>query len=229
MADLLNSNETSMIQAVIQVFSITLEAFFRRPKPFAKDKIDQIAEWLTDSADGFALRPDQVRVRHTDIVFDYELSASFYGGNATFHRDAEKSALSARGARTRQDADLLRGAAERFARFAASEEKLPLVFSANAHASLPSVAAREQFLEGLRPDPRVISPGALGYVQLVEWPDAIRIAIEPSFNAPQSLFFSWQTNLAASEDWQSTFEILVGLIEKATAVYGIEFLPLVEA
>lgn len=218
-----------MIDAVVQVFSITLEAFFPRPKPFAKDKIDQIAEWLTDSADGFALRPDQVRVRHTDIIFDYVLSASFYGGNATFVRDAEKAALFARGARTRQDADLLQGAAMRFARFAASEEKLPLMFSANAHASLPTVQDREQFLEKLRPDSRVTSPGALGYVQLERWPDAVRVAIEPSFNAPQSLFFSWQTNLAASEDWKGTFETLVGVIEEATTVYGVQFLPLAES
>jgi hypothetical protein len=218
-----------MIEAVVQVFSITLEAFFPRPKPFAKDKIDEIAEWLTDSVDGFALRPDQVRVRHTDIVFDYVLSASFYGGNATFLRDAEKAVLFARGARTRQDADLLRGAAMRFARFAAEEEKLPLMFSANAHASLPSVDDRERFLEGLRPDPRVISPGALGYVQIEGWPDGIRVTIEPSFNAPQSLFFSWQTNLAASEDWQTAFELLVGVVDKATAVYGVQFLPLVES
>lgn len=218
-----------MIEAVVQVFSITLEAFFPRPKPFAKDKIDQIAEWLTDSNDGFALRPDQVRVRHTDIIFDYVLSASFYGGNATFLRDAEKAVLFARGARTRQDAELLRGAAMKFARFAAAEEKLPLMFSANAHASLPSVDDREQFLEGLRPDPRVTSPGALGYVHMEGWADAVRVAIEPSFNAPQSLFISWQTNLAASEDWQSTFETLVGVIQEATTVYGVQFLPLAES
>lgn len=117
----------------------------------------------------------------------------------------------------------------RFARFAALEEKLPLMFSANAHASLPTVDHREQFLEGLRPDPRVTSPGALGYVQLDGWPDAVRVAIEPSFDAPQSLFFSWQTNLAASEDWQSTFETLVGVIEEATTLYGVQFLPLAES
>jgi len=217
-----------MFEAVVQVFSITLEAFFPRPKPFAKDKIDQIAEWLTDSAAGFALRPEQVRVRHTDIIFDYVLSASFYGGNASFLRDAEKAVLFARGARTRQDADLLRGAAMRFARFVTSEEKLPLMFSANAHALLSSVEDREQFLERLRPDPRVTSPGALGYVQLEGWSDAVRLAIEPSFNAPQSLFFSWQTNLGASEDWESTFETLISVIQEATKVYGVYYRPLAE-
>ena len=87
----------------------------------------------------------------------------------------------------------------------------------------------DEFLEGLRPDPRVTSPGALGYVQLDGWPDAVRVAIEPSFDAPQSLFFSWQTNLAASEDWQSTFETLVGVIEEATTLYGVQFLPLAES
>ena len=218
-----------MIEAVVQVFSITLEAFFPRPKPFAKDKIDQIAEWLTDAGEGLGLRPEQVRVRHTDIVFDYEMTASFYGGNATFHRDSEKTVLSARGARTRQDADLLRETAVRFARFTASAEKLPLMFSANAHARLQSVEIREKFLSAIRPDPRVTSPGVLGYVEIEGWPEAMRVAIEPSFNAAQNLFFAWQTNLSASEDWQKTFESLVGIIEQATSIYGVQFLPLLES
>ncbi len=81
----------------------------------------------------------------------------------------------------------------------------------------------------LRPDARVISPGALGYVQVEGWSDSMRVAIEPSFNAPQSLFFAWRTTIAASEDWPSTFEALVGAIESATSIYRVQFLPLLES
>lgn len=218
-----------MIQATVQVFSITLEAFFPRPKPFAKDQVDRIAEWLTDPAAGFSLRADQVRTRNTDIVFDYELRASFYGGNATFHRDAEKETLTARGARTRQDGDLLLETAMRFARFVTAEEKMPLILSANAHASLPSREMREQFLAGLRPDVRVVSPGILGYVQLDGTADAMRVSIEPSFSDDQSLFFYWQTRLAVPGDWPSAFKSAIGAIREATSIYGVELLPLSES
>ncbi len=219
---------STMIEAAIQVFSITLEAVFPGPKPFAKDEIDRIAEWLTDPSEGFSLRADQVRTRHTDIVFDYELRASFYGGNATFYRDAEKATLVARGARTRQDGDLLLDAAVRFAQFITTEQTLPLTFSANAHAMLPSLEAREHFLAGLRPDPRVVSPGVIGHVQIEEGSEPMRVSIEPSFNDPQSLFFFWQTYLTQAADWPSAFESTIRVIKEATAIYGVTFLPLFE-
>src|SRR5262245_37736675 len=125
-----------MLEAEVQFFAIALEVYFSRPRPFAKEKIDDLAVWLTDAADGFALRADQVHVRHTDIVFDYELSASFFGGNALFKRDAEKVLFSARGARTRQDLDLLHNTATRFLKMASVPEQLHVSFSSNAHASL---------------------------------------------------------------------------------------------
>jgi len=169
-----------MLEAEVQLFAISLEVYFSRPRPFAKDKIDELAAWLTDAADGFAARPEQVRVRHTDIVFDYELSASLFGGNATFKRDAEKAVFSARGARTRQDAEILHQTAARFVKMVAVSEQLYVVFSANAHASFASESEREAYLAGFRPSNQVVGPGALGIVRLDGWPEDIRIAIEPS-------------------------------------------------
>jgi hypothetical protein len=55
-----------MLEAEIQVFAIALEVSFGRPRPYSKEKIDDLPTWLTDAAEGFALRPEQVRVRHTD-------------------------------------------------------------------------------------------------------------------------------------------------------------------
>jgi len=160
-----------MVEAEVQLFAISLEAHFIRPRPFAKDKIDELAGWLTDAAEGFALQPEQVRVRCTDIVFDYELSASFFGGNATFKRDAEKTAFTARGARTRQDADILHQSAARFVKAIAAPEHLNVAFSANAHASLGTDAERETFLARFRPSGQVVGPGALGLVRLDNWPE----------------------------------------------------------
>ena len=57
-----------MLEAEVQVFAIALEVYFSRPRPFAKDKIDELAGWLTDAAEGLALRAEQVRVRHTDLL-----------------------------------------------------------------------------------------------------------------------------------------------------------------
>src|SRR4051812_34720478 len=118
-----------MLEADVQLFAIALEVYFGRPRPFAKEKIDALAVWLTDATDGLALRPDQVRVRHTDIVFDYEMSASFFGGNALLRMDAEKVHFSARGASTRQDLELLHNTATRFLKMTAVPEQLFVSFS----------------------------------------------------------------------------------------------------
>lgn len=215
-----------MFEAEVQLFAIALEVHFSRPRPFAKDKIDELAAWLTDTADGFALRPEQVRVRHTDIVFDYELSASLFGGNATFKQDAEKAVFTARGARTRQDADLLHQTAARFVKAVATPEQLYVVFSANAHASLASEGERDAYLAGFRPSRQVIGPGALGVVRLDGWPEDIRIAIEPSIGMPSSLFFSWNTRFLPSGDPLQSLQTLVNALGGAAQIYGLNFKPL---
>lgn len=215
-----------MVETEVQVFAIALEVYFSRPRPFAKDKIDELAAWLTDAAEGFALRPDPVRVRHTDIVFDYELSASFFGGNATFKRDAEKAVFSARGARTHQDADILHQTADRFVKAIAVPEQLYVAFSANAHASLASGDAREAYLAVFRPSDHVAGPGALGFVRLDAWPEDIRIAIEPSIGVPSSLFFTWNTRFLPSSDPLQLLQNLVTALVGAAEVYRVKFKPL---
>jgi hypothetical protein len=212
-----------MVEAEIQVFSIALEVLFGRPRPYAKEKIDDLATWLTDPAEGFALRPEQVRVRHADLVFDYELSASFFGGNATFKRDAEKVVFSARGAKTRQDVEILQQTAFRFVNAVAMPEHLSVEFSANAHASLASEAVREAYLAAFRPNDKVVGPGALGFVRLAGWPEDIRIAIEPSLGLPHSLFFAWHTRFLPSADPLQLLQTLVVTLGKAAEVYGVNF------
>jgi hypothetical protein len=212
-----------MLEAEIQVFAIALDVLFGRPRPYAKEKIDGLAMWLTDAADGFAIRPEQVRVRHTDFVFDYELSASFFGGNATFKQDSEKVVFSARGAKTRQDAEILLQMASRFLKAMAMPDHLCVEFSANAHASLASEEAREAYLAAFRPSDQVVSPGALGFVRLERWPEDIRIAIEPSFNLPSSLFFAWHTRFLPSGNPLQFLPTLVATLGEVAEVYGVKF------
>jgi hypothetical protein len=211
----------------VQFFAIALEVYFSRPRPFSKEKIDDLAVWLTDATDGFALRADQVHVRHTDIVFDYELSASFFGGNALFKRDADKVLFSARGARTRQDLDILYNTATRFLKVVAVPEQLYVSFSANAHATLDSESLRESYLANFRPKQGVVQAGALGFVKLENWAEDVRIAIEPSIGIPKSLFFTWQTRFLPSGDVAQTLMTLIAVLQRAAEIYDVTFKPLV--
>lgn len=210
-----------VFEARVQLFAIALEVCFVRPRPFEEAKLDELAAWLTDPLDGFALRAGQVRVRRTDPVFDYELSASLFGGNATLTRDAEKTLFSARGARNHRDAEILEQTAVRFVNSVAVPDQLEVSVSVNAHASLASEEIRAACLGRFRVDDRVIGPGALGFARVDGWPEDIRIAIEPSVGVPESLFFSWHTRLLPAGQPVQALRPLADALQSAARIYGI--------
>jgi hypothetical protein len=123
-----------MIELAIQVFGISVEVIFPVPRPFVKDQMDNDGRWLTDSASGFAVPPEQVRLRQADVLFAYDLSVQLFGGNGYFSVDAQKATFNAKKAKGKADGESLRQMVGRFLRHFA-KEKLTVVFSANAHAS----------------------------------------------------------------------------------------------
>jgi len=70
-----------MIELAIQVFEISVQVIFPAPRTFMKDRVDSDAQWLTDNASGFAIPPDQVRLRQSDVLFGYDLNVQLFGGN----------------------------------------------------------------------------------------------------------------------------------------------------
>ena len=56
------------MELTIQIFEITVEVTFPMPAPFAKDRIDNDALWLTKVAEGFAVTPEQIRLLGQDGV-----------------------------------------------------------------------------------------------------------------------------------------------------------------
>ena len=215
-----------MLEAEIHVFAVSLEASFDRPRPFAKEKLDELASWLTDPVEGLAASAEHVRVRLTDIMFDYELSASLFGGNGTFKRDAERLLISARGARSKQDAEILMQSVMRFSKAVAAPEHLEMSFSANAHAIVSTGSEREAFLARFKADESVVGPGALGLVRLPGWPDDIRVSIERSLAMDHGLFFSWNTRIRPGPVAEQAIKSLPSTLGAAARVFGINFKPL---
>ncbi|MBV8228021.1 MAG: hypothetical protein JO232_22845 [Verrucomicrobia bacterium] len=80
-----------MIELAIQVFAITVEVIFPAPRTFSKDLIDNDA--LTDSTTGFAVPPEQLRLRQADVLFGYDLDRPTFWRQWTFLRRRAKSEL----------------------------------------------------------------------------------------------------------------------------------------
>lgn len=213
-----------MIELAIQIFSIVIEVLFPAPRTFEKDSIDRHAQWLTDPVNGFAVPPDQVRLRQGDVLFAYDLSVQLFGGNGHFSLDAQKASFSAKNARGRADGELLRQVSGRFlAHFA--KEKCTVAASANAFAKAETKAVREEYVHRFRFDPRITKPGAVGYLRLDGWPSDVRFTVEPSLETEDSLFLAWTTRFPAGE-FSDIPDKIVGVFLEAATIYGLKVRPL---
>jgi hypothetical protein len=215
-----------MIELAIQVFVVTVEVLFPKPRIFSKEQIDSVAAWLTSPETGFALRPEQVHLRTVDVAFEYELNAQLFGGNGAFALNAQKAAFAANNARSRADGDLLLQMIDRFLRTFAAPEKLMVIFSANAHAKLESAAVRQEYLERFRFDQRITGPGTVGYVRLEDWPEDVKLLVEPSLGIADSLFLAWTTKFSA-DNLPKVSDKFIGILESVAEIYGLKFKPLV--
>jgi hypothetical protein len=216
---------SAMIELAIQVFEISVQVIFPTPRTFMKDRVDSDAQWLTDNASGFAIPPDQVRLRQSDVLFGYDLNVQLFGGNGYFSVDAQKASFSAKNAKSRADGQLLVEMAGRFLRHFA-QEKFPIVFSANTQAKPDSKGIQVEYLHRFRFDERITRPGAVGYLQLREWPSDVRFLVEPSILADDGLFLAWTTRIPAGE-LSGITDRIVSVFEEAAAVYGLKLRPLV--
>ena len=213
-----------MIELAPQLFGMTLEYRFLKSRAFSKAQLDSLLDRLIDSENGLALRPEQIRVRNTDLAFDYDLKAIFLGSNAVVISDSEKVYLGISGGRNDADAKLVRETAKRFLWAMEVSENEIGNFTVNMHAKAESAEKREQFLNGFRLGKEIVAPGALGYVRVPNWMEEIRFLIESSIGTTDSLFMHWSTRVHGGS-WLPSLEDLTALLESVAVIFGVGFKP----
>ena len=217
-----------MLEVTPYLFGISIDIRFPKPRSFSKQRLDGLLVRLTDSENGLALRSDQIRLRHNDFAFDYELKASFLANNAVLIHDAEKFFLSVSGGRTEADTRLLVETAKRFLWSSeVSSDDVGLLWI-NTHAKVDTKERRDEFLRGFAADSKITGPGALAYVHVAEWPDDVRFSLEPSLGVPDSLFFAWNTQFRGISAF-SSIETLTGMLASVAGVFGIIFKPFTQS
>lgn len=180
-----------MIEIAPLLFGVNVEVRFSKPRPFSKDKLDKLLSHLTDTDKGLGLRAEQIRMRSTDVGFDYELRALFLGANASLIYESAKAVLSIFGGRTNADAILVIETTQRFLKGIVSSDNEMGIFSVNANAKAESSGVRDEYLEKFRLASEIVGPGAVGYVRVPQWPEDIKFSIEPLLGVPDSFFLSW--------------------------------------
>ena len=96
----LRSHGVDMEIVPIESFAVAVDVPFLSPLGFQQARLEEFAARICDREKGLSLRPDQIRLRRTDELYNYELSAQFFGENGSLTRTPLGVHLAIRNGRT---------------------------------------------------------------------------------------------------------------------------------
>jgi hypothetical protein len=212
----------------IELFGIQIDVPFLQPLGFQAAGLENFAAKACHPQTGLSIRPDQVRLRRFDELFDYELKANFFGDNGTLTRTAERVKLSVRNARTQGDWNVIQQTFTRFYTLMDFDPKSVSHLSAHAHAKFESIDERETWLNQFSQNTLIQKAGALGYVKIPDWEKEIRVLLEPSNVVQGAVFLMWDTQFANVQEWDTFLGSLPSVMENSANYFELGFEPFKE-
>lgn len=212
------------MDAQIQVFGTNVEATFGKSVAFTQTLLDQAADKLNQIL-GFRIPSEKFHLRLTDPLYNYELSSTFYGDNATFLLNANRISISLTQGRTLNDLEIMRAFVEKFYDVFLRGIEAEVAMMGYVHAAPEDPEGLPVFLRRFAPSSEVVLPAALGTVKVAKWQRPIRTSVEDSAAFPGALFVNWRTiadfSTIAEED-----DLLEAMLASAR-IFGVELkLPL---
>jgi hypothetical protein len=213
----------------IEFFGIAIDVPFPAPLAFGAANIDEFGAQLCDPAKGLGLRSNQIRLRRFDELFDYEVTAQFFGENGTLSRGPDRAKIAVRNARNAADWGLVQQTLIRFYTLMDFPETTVTALACHVHAKFPSADDRDGYLSQFAHSFDVSRSAALGYVRILDWEKEIRVLIETSNIVPDSVFVGWDTQFVNLQDWESFLTTIPTMMENSVNTFGIGFEPLRQA
>lgn len=210
----------------IEIFGIAIDVPFSGPVSYGQAQFDSFGTKICNPAKGLGIRPDQIRLRRLDDLYDYELTGRFFGENGTLTRNAERVKLGIRNARNAADWNIMKETLTRFYHIMEFSPETTTTLSTHVHARFQSQYERDEFLRQFSPKSDVIRPCALGYVRIADWEKDIRILIEQSNLVQDAVFVAWDTQFTNTQDWDTFLTILPTMMENSAHAFGLGFEPL---
>jgi hypothetical protein len=210
----------------IEIFGVAVDVPFSKPLGLRQARLEEFSAALCDPIAGLGLRPDQIRLRQTDELFQYELCANFFGENAWLTRTAERVKMGIRNARTAPDWKVITDLLEKFCSLVNPPREGISLLSTHAHARFPSTEERDQWLNRFAYTPLISRPASLGYVQIVDWEKEVRVLIEQSNAVPDAVFVAWDTQFSNDQDLASLLPRIPELMENSANLFDLGFDPL---
>lgn len=212
----------------IELFGVHADVAFAQPLTYHAAKLEEFATAVCHPQTGLSVRPDQVRLRRSDDLFDYELKVTFFGDNGTLTRTAERVKLGIRNARTQGDWNIIQQTMTRFYTLAKFDESTLTHLSTHAHAKFETPDDRDKWLQQFSHNALVDKPAALGYVRIPDWEKEIRVLVEHSNVVPGAVFIAWDTQFVNKQDWESFLGSLPSVMENAGNYFELGFEPFKE-
>jgi hypothetical protein len=209
----------------IEFFGVALEIPFPSPQGVHQAQLEEFGAKLCHPVTGLNLRPNQIRLRRLDDLYDYEVTAQFFGENGSVSRGPDRAKLSVRNARNAADWNLVLTTMVRFYQLMDFAETSITALSCHVHVKFPSADDRDGFLSQFAHSFDVVRPASLGYVRIADWEKDIRVLIEQSNVVPNALFVGWDTQFTNSQDWDTFLSIIPTVMENSANVFGMGFEP----
>ncbi len=212
----------------IEIFGVHVDVAFPAPLAYQAAKLDTFATNICHPKEGLSLRPDQIRLRRFDDLFDYEMKATFFGENGTLIRNAERIKFGIRNARTQGDWNVIQQTLTKLYTIMDFEEKSTTHLSTHAHAKFEDEHERDEWLSQFSHNSFIGKPAALGYVTIPDWEKDIRVLMEPSNMVPAAVFIAWDTQFTNNQEWDSFLGSLPTVMDNSANFFELGFEPFKE-
>jgi hypothetical protein len=209
----------------VELFGVSVDMPLPVPVSMRETALEDFVRDLCDPQKGVGVRPSQCQLVGRDLLYQYELNATFFEGNGTLVRTAERTRVAVRNARNWADWQLVQQTLCRVHALIALDPKSVSNLSMQAQVRFVSLSERERFLRSFAPNRVVARPGALGHVRIPDWEYEVRVQIEDSNVLPAGVYIGADTQYRNDQDWESFIGSIPTMFAAAANSFGLGFEP----
>ena len=209
----------------IEIFGVSIDLPLPVPVSMREPALEEFVRDLCDPQKGVGLRPSQVQLLGRDLLYQYELNATFFEGNGSLVRTSERLRVAVRNARTWADWQLVHQTLCRVHALVRLDSKSVSSLSMQAQVRFPSLPERERYLRSFAGSRTVARPGALGHVRIPDWEYEVRVQIEDSNLIPAGVYVGADTQYRNEQDFESFTGSIPTMFAAAANAFGLGFQP----
>ena len=209
----------------IELFGVSIDLPLPKPVSMRSTMLEDFARDLCDPLKGIGVRPAQCQLVGRDLLYQYELNATFFEGNGTLVRTPERLRVAVRNARNWADWQLVHQTFCRVHALVELDSKSVSSLAMQAQVRFVSQSERERYLRSFASNRTVARPGALGHVRIPDWEYEVRMVIEDSNLLPAGVCVSCETQYRNDQDWESFIGSVPTMFAAGANAFSLGFEP----